>query len=79
MCTTNGRKVKALSRTITDREMNRRTTMAYAKSKITEVMAICPEMTPLEWCSVLNEMATRMIGHGLIEEWSEDKEESDSE
>lgn len=57
-------------RTITHQEMARRLDIAKAKESLTNAMST-HSLTAMEWISVLNEMTTRMISHGLREEWEE--------
>ena len=59
-----------MTQTISNHEMQQRQAMARAKSDMTEVMSK-HELTALEWLNVLNEMAQRMVLHGLREEWNE--------
>lgn len=59
-------------RVVSAYEMSRRSAMAKAKSAITDSM-MGDTLTALEWVSVLNECAARLISHGLIEEWEENR------
>lgn len=58
-------------RTITEHEMSRRKLMAAAKCDLTDAMAR-HELTAMEWVNVLNEMLSRMVVHGLTEEWTDE-------
>ena len=67
-----------MGRTVTNQEMDSRKRMAAAQSAMTDAMADFIEkrdekdqLTAGEWISVLNQCASRMIGHQLIEEWAE--------
>ena len=60
-------------RTVSAYEMKRRTAMAKAKLAITDAMS-GESLTAMEWVNVLNECAARLIAHGLIEEWQEERE-----
>ena len=59
-----------MTQTISNNEMQRRQAMARAKIDLTDAMSQ-HELTALEWLNVLNEMAQRMVLHGLREEWNE--------
>ena len=61
-----------MPRKITDHEMKRRQAMAAAKVSITDAM-IGHELTAMEWVNVFTEAMTRMIWHGLAEEWTDEK------
>lgn len=58
-------------RSITEHEMSRRQKMAAAKCDLTDAMAK-HELTAMEWVNVLNEMLSRMVLHGLVEEWTDE-------
>lgn len=60
-----------MGRTVTEHEMDRRRAMAEAQSKITNAMSNSPNITPLEWCHVLNQVQQRMIAIGLREEFED--------
>ena len=49
--------------------------MAAAKVAITDAMS-GHELTAMEWVNVLAEAMQRMIGHGLVEEWTEEREKA---
>ena len=59
-------------RTISDHEMARRKAMNDARCAITDAM-VGRSLTAMEWVNVLHECTARMIGHGLREEWEEDR------
>ena len=60
------------SRTVTQREMDRRLAMASAKIDITKAMEN-HDLTALEWANVLHECLGRIIQYGLHQEWSDDQ------
>lgn len=61
-----------MPRTISPHEMDRRLQMAQAKITITDAMGK-HSLTAMEWVNVLHEAMQRMIGHGLREEWEDEK------
>ena len=61
-------------RTVTDYELSRRVAMADAKGVILKAMSESNdtrELTSLEWCWVLVDLQTFIIGERLKGEWEE--------
>ena len=56
---------------ITENEMDRRRAMAAALVDVTNALSN-HSLTAMEWVNVLHEVTTRMIQHGLTDDWSED-------
>jgi hypothetical protein len=64
-------------RTISAHEFERRKAMASASTIMTDAMMEVTqkhELTVIEWLKVLNALVTRMIEHGMTEEWNEIQE-----
>lgn len=72
-----------MPRTITTEEMASRQRMSRAKCAITDAMGKFIEsepdsegLTAVEWVRVLHECSERMIGHALVEVWSEQEQKA---
>ena len=70
-----------MGRIVTNQEMDSRKRMAAAQSVMTDAMADFikkreekDQLTSGEWINVLNHCSARMIGHQLIEEWTDSGE-----